>query len=229
MQTHTCFLLSYVKFGDNDAFLHCFSADAGYQSFFAKGLYLSKNKKKPYLFPLNQLAVSVVKAGASKKIPTVSKLELAAEYVEVKDVRMQSILFFAAEFLHQILREEQQNDVAFEAISIFREDIKNNNFNAHINLLVRFLGISGVAPLTNDYKFLDPESGNFTHEIAHPLFTEEISQIWKTFLMTGNIGEISLIRDSRNSFLDSLLIYYHQHFFGFYTPNSLAVLRQIFE
>lgn len=229
MQTHTCFLLSYVKFGDNDAFLHCFSADAGYQSFFAKGLYLNKNKKKPYLFPLSLLAISVVKTGASKKIPTVSKLELASEYVEVKDVRMQSIVFFAAEFLHQILREEQRNPVAFQAVSQFREDIKKNNFNAHINLLVKFLGISGVAPLTNAYKFLNPEAGNFTHEIAHPIFTEDISRIWKTFLMAEDIGEISLTRDNRNSFLDSLLIYYHQHFTGFYTPHSLAVLRQIFD
>jgi DNA repair protein RecO (recombination protein O) len=59
MHNQICFLLSYLKYGDNDAFLHCFSAEEGYQSFFVKGIYSAKNKKKPYLFPLNLLRVSV--------------------------------------------------------------------------------------------------------------------------------------------------------------------------
>ncbi|MBF8457009.1 recombination protein O N-terminal domain-containing protein [Kaistella sp. G5-32] len=228
MQNKTCFLLSYNKYGDNDAFLHCFSAEEGYQSFFAKGIYSSRNKKKPYLFPLNLLNISVINRGNSKPVSTVSKLELAGEFYDFNDVKINSILFFVAEFLHQILRNEDQNKFSFAAIHEFREKIKVTNYDSHIELLFRFLEISGIAPLSNEKKYLDPESGTFNDEISNAVFNEEMSDIWKNFLMTDFAG-IHLKRSQRNAVVDSLMIYYHYHFTGFYTPNSLAIVRQIFE
>lgn len=228
MQNQTCFLLSYNKYGDNDAFLHCFSAEEGYQSFFAKGIYSARNKKKPYLFPLNLLSISVIKRGNNKPVSTISKLELAGEFYDFNDVKTNSILFFIAEFLHQILRNEDQNKFSFGAIHAFREKIKANNYDSHIELLFRFLEISGIAPLYNQKKYLDPELGTFNDEISNPIFNDEISDIWKSFLSTDH-SEIPLQRSQRNAVVDSLMVYYHYHFTGFYTPNSLAVLRQIFE
>jgi len=229
MQNQTCFLLSYVKYGDNDAILHCFSAETGYQSLFAKGIYSSKNKKKPYLFPLNLLNITVSKMGSQKSISTVSKIELAPGFYDFNDVKINSILFFTADFLHQILRDEHQNKLAFIEIQNFRSEIALSNHDSYISLIFKFLKISGVAPLPNEKRYLNPESGTFTDEISHPFFTEEISRLWKTYLTTQNSYEIRLRRNERNAFLDSLMIYYHLHFTGFYTPNSLSVLRQIYE
>ena len=228
MQNQNCFLLSYIKYGDNDAFLHCFSAEEGYKSYFVKGIYATKNKKKPYLFPLNLLNISVINRGKTKSVSTVSKLELAVDFHDFNDVRSNTILFFIAEFLHQILKEEDQNQNAFSAIESFREQIKNQNYSSYIALIFRFLEISGIAPLYTDEKFLDPESGTFNREIAHAIFDEEVSAVWKIFL-TSKHSDIPLKREMRNTVVDSLMIYYHYHFSGFYTPKSLAVLRQIFE
>ncbi|AYO57220.1 hypothetical protein CO230_03195 [Chryseobacterium sp. 6424] len=50
MYLQTCYLLSYIRYGDHDAVLHCFSKDAGYQSFFAKGSIHLKTRKKPTFF-----------------------------------------------------------------------------------------------------------------------------------------------------------------------------------
>ena len=55
--TQEVFLLSYTKYGDHDAVLHCFCRENGFESFFAKGIYATKNKKKAFLFPLNELLV----------------------------------------------------------------------------------------------------------------------------------------------------------------------------
>ena len=229
MQNQTCFLLSYVKYGDQDAILHCFSAERGYQSFFAKGIYSSKNKKKPYLFPLNLLNITVSRGAAHKTLLPIAKLEPAADFYDFNDVKINSVLFFTADFLHQILREEHQNNLAFNEIEEFRHEIALNNHNSHISLIFNFLKISGIAPLFKDEKYLDPESGTFRDQISHPLFTEEISQLWKRFLTAPQTYSIKLQRAERNVFLDSLMVYYHLHFSGFYTPNSLAVLRQIYE
>lgn len=228
MQNQNCFLLSYVKYGDNDAFLHCFSLEEGYQSFFAKAVYSIKNKKKPYLFPLNLLNISFIKKGNNKSVSTLSKMELAGEFCDFDDIKKNSILFFVAEFLNQILREEGSNKLAFNAILIFRENLKVNNFNAHLILLFQFLPICGIAPLPNKKKYLNPESGIFEDEISHVVFGEEISAFWNLYLV-GNLGEIQINRTERNALLESLMYYYQLHFTGFYTPNSLAVLRQIFE
>ena len=229
MQNQTCFLLSYVKYGDQDAILHCFSAERGYQSFFAKGIYSSKNKKKPYLFPLNLLNITVSRGAAHKTLLPIAKLEPAADFYDFNDVKVNSMLFFTADFLHQILREEHQNERAFNEINSFKEQVEVNNPISHLSLIFQFLKVSGIAPLLREGSYLNPESGTFTQEISHPFFTAEISSLWRIFLTAENPYEIHLRRHERNTFLDSLMIYYNLHFTGFYTPNSLGVLRQIYE
>lgn len=229
MITINCFILSYVKYGDHDAVLHCFSAETGYQSLFAKGIYSSKNKKKPYLFPLNLLNITLSKTSNHQSISNVSKIELAPGFYDFNEVKINSILFFAADFLHQILRNEHQNQVAFDEIKTFRDELSVNNPDSYISLIFNFLRIIGIAPLLSEEKFLNPESGTFNMEISHPIFSEEISKLWKRFLTAEKSYEISLKRGERTAFLDSLMIYYHLHFTGFYVPASLAILRQIYE
>ncbi|MCQ4034291.1 DNA repair protein RecO [Kaistella montana] len=229
MLNQTCFLLSYVKYGDNDAILHCFSAESGYQSLFAKGIYSSKNKKKPYLFPLNLLNITLSKVSNHQSISNVSKIELAADFYDFNEVKINTILFFAADFLHQILRNEHQNQAAFDEIKIFRNELSVANPDSYISLIFNFLKIIGIAPLLGEEKYLNPESGTFNQEIGNPIFTDGISLLWKRFLTAQKPYEIRLKRTERTAFLDSLMIYYHLHFTGFYVPNSLAILRQIYE
>ena len=229
MQTQNCFLLSYLKYGDNDAILHCFSLENGFHSFFAKGIYAAKNKKKPYLFPLNLLSITVSKVVAENRMSRISKLELAPDHYDFEEVTMNAILFFTADFLHQVLREEGKNQFLFSEIESLRKQISIQNYDAYLVFIFKFLSISGVAPLYDNQKFLNPESGLFENEIAHPFFTESISALWKLFLNSTDGYEIRLNRNDRSSFLDSLMIYCQFHLSGFYTPNSLAVVRQIFE
>jgi DNA repair protein RecO (recombination protein O) len=229
MQTQNCFLLSYIKYGDNDAILHCFSLYKGYQSFFAKGIYTAKNKKKPYLFPLNLLSITISKAVAENQIARISKIELAPGHYDFEEVTMNSILFFTADFLHQVLREEGKNQIIFSEIESIRKEISIQNYDAYLVFIFKFLVISGVAPLYENKKFLNPETGLFENEISHSFFDEDISYLWKQFLTTTDGYQIRLKRRDRSSFLDSLMIYCQFHLTGFYIPNSLAVVRQIFE
>lgn len=48
MDKNTGFLLSYIKYGDYDAILHCYTLESGFQSFFMRGIYSAKNKRKPF-------------------------------------------------------------------------------------------------------------------------------------------------------------------------------------
>ena len=124
MHTQNCFLLSYLKYGDNDAILHCFSLDNGFQSFFAKGIYAAKNKKKPYLFPLNLLSITISKAVSENQIARISKIELAPDHYDFEEVTMNSILFFTADFLHQVLRQEGKNQIILRVHSEYGNSSK---------------------------------------------------------------------------------------------------------
>jgi len=68
-------LLSYIKYGDNDAILHCFTENAGFQSFFMRGIYSPKNKKKAYLTPMTELYFTISDFHKKYNIQTISKIE----------------------------------------------------------------------------------------------------------------------------------------------------------
>ena len=229
MQIIKCFLLSYVKYGDTDAILHCYTEEAGFQSFFAKGLYTSKNKKKPYLFPLNFLLFSVPKKADENRISRVSKIEAGADFHDFQNVAASSVLFFTADFLHQVLREEGKNELLFQEILNLRDEFIEQKFNAYLAFIFKFLLVSGVAPLKGNERFLNPESGIFEAEISHSFFDENVSEIWLKFLNAPEIYAVKLAKKEKTAFLDSLMIYCQFHITNFYIPKSLAVVREIFE
>lgn len=229
MQTYDCYILSYFKYGDHDAILHCFSAEAGAVTFFLKGIYSAKNKKKPYLFPLSRLRVTTSKVVSSHQISKVSKIELHPDHFDFKDVRSHSILFFVADFLNQVLREEGTNETIFYEIEYLCAELANHNFDAYLKFLIRYLMISGVAPLVQSADYLNPESGVFEKNIMHQKFDFSVSELWKNLLQKETAFTTKLNRKNKNAFLDSIIIYCQYHISGFNVPHSLSVVRQIFE
>ncbi|MDO4225100.1 MAG: DNA repair protein RecO, partial [Bergeyella zoohelcum] len=200
----------------------------GYDTFFVKGIYASKNKKKAYLQPLGELLLTL-KFQRNGQLKNISKIEFASQSFDIsEDIRGHSMVFFIADFLNQILRNEQKNDVIFDEILKLKQEIQNNNFQSHLVFLFEILRIQGILPLVNEQIFLDPESGNFTDVLAHHFFTEEISTLWRRLSEAVQPYETNISPSQRRDFLDSLLVYYHYHFPDFKTPQSLEILQHIF-
>lgn len=222
------FLLSYIKYGENDAVLHCFTEEDGFQTYFLKGIYSKKNKKKAFLLPLNKLNFSI-NAGKNNGIQTVSKFEIAEINDVYTDIKANTVIFFVADFLNQILRNENKNHIIFHTIDEFIFKLSQQNYRSHLILLIKILKIQGVAPLLGDGNYLDPETGTFSNTRTHHFFDTENSMLWKLILSSQTPYEIIVPKALRKSFLDSLLVYYHYHITDFKTPNSLEVIQQIFE
>ena len=100
MNKFSAFLLSYLKYGDNDAILHCYTKENGFQSFFLKGIYTSKNKKKAYLVPLNELLITTVDKAKSTELLLVKKIESIENSFSDYDVKISSLTFFVSDFLY---------------------------------------------------------------------------------------------------------------------------------
>lgn len=228
MNSQNGFLLSFIKYGENDAVLHCFTEDEGFQTYFLKGVYTKRNKKKALLLPLNQLNFSV-NVGKGNGIQSVSKFELIKNNDIYTDIKANTVIFFISDFLNQILRNENKNPNIFFCIDEFMDELTQQNYQSHLIFLIKILKIQGVAPLLNEGKYLDPETGTFSFASAHQLFTEDVSLIWKTIISSESPYQVKIPQLMRKSFLDSLLIYYHYHITGFKTPTSLEVIQQIFD
>lgn len=222
------FLLSYIKYGENDAVLHCFTEEDGFQTYFLKGIYSKKNKKKAFLLPLNKLNFSV-SAGKSSGIQTISRFEIVEINDVYTDIKANTVIFFIADFLNQILRNENKNQIIFHTIDEFILELSRQNYRSHLILLIKILKIQGVAPLLGEGNYLDPETGTFSNVGTHHFFDSENSLFWKLILSAEDPYEIKIPQVLRKKFLDSLLIYYHYHITDFKTPNSLEIIQQIFE
>ncbi|MEN4760216.1 recombination protein O N-terminal domain-containing protein [Chryseobacterium sp. C39-AII1] len=228
MNSQNGFLISYLKYGENDAVLHCFTEEDGFQTYFLKGIYAKRNKKKALLLPLNQLSFSLnpIKGNG---IQTVSKFELVKNNDIYTDIKVNTIIFFISDFLNHILRNESKNLSICWGIEEFISQLSQKNYQAHLVFLIKILKIQGVSPLISDKDFLDPETGTFSSTINHQLFNNTISLIWKSILLSKNPYEIKIHSSCRKEFLDSILIYYHYHITDFKTPTSLEVIQEIFE
>lgn len=228
MNSQNGFLLSFIKYGENDAVLHCFTEEDGFQTYFLKGIYSKRNKKKALLQPLNKLTFSINPVRGNG-IHSISKFELVKNCDVDSDIRANTVIFFISDFLNQILKLENKNPTIFLSIERFIEELENKNYQSHLLFLMMILKIQGVAPLMNEGNFLDPETGTFSMAPTHQLFGEEISAIWKNVLCTENLYATKIHSSLRKDFLDSLLIYYHYHISDFKNPTSLEVIQQIFE
>lgn len=222
------FLLSYLKYGDNDAVTHFFTVENGYESFFIRGIYSPKSKKKAYLQPLKELSLTLSeKKGGS--IKNVTKVEAASDIDFDHDMKINTVIFFISDFLNQVLRNENKNKIIYEEIEEFLSELKTKNFQCHLVFLFKILKTHGLSPLLGAGSYLNPETGNFVSEKTHHLFNEDISEIWKILSESQNPYEITISPKFRKTFLESLLVFYHYHFTDFRTPSSLEIVQQIFQ
>lgn len=227
MKTYRGFLLSYVKYGDAHAVVNCFT-DEGFQSFFIRNIFSKKSKQRAFLAPLNEISLHIQIKSGTDSLKEVSKMELLKHPELQQQYKAGAVLFFTADFLYQVLRNEQQNEEIYHEISTFLKHLEKGNMNVHYILLTRFLKISGILPLSGNGRYLDPETGTFSASQTHQLLDEEISELWKQIISDIHPYEITVPSELRKKFLDSVFLYYQLHFSDFRIPGSLEVVQQLF-
>lgn len=228
MVSQNAFLLSFVKYGENDVILHCFTQEEGYQSYYMKGIYTKKNKKKAFLSPLHHLTL-FIRSTKMGSMQTATKFELVDKHETNTDIKSNTVVFFLADFLNQIVRNENKNSTIYLAIHEVVAELHRKNYQAHLIFLIKILQIQGFAPLLTDEIYLNPETGTFSAHASHVLFDEENSKLWKLVLEAQNPYEVKIPSAMRKHFLDSILLYYQYHLADFKIPQSLEIIQQIFE
>lgn len=223
------FLLSYIKYGDNDAIIHCYTLELGFKSFFLRGVYSKKNKKKAFLIPLNELILTISSPLSNSKLDTIKKVETSEDFFSENDIYKNAVCFFVADFLNQILRSEQKNEFIYEELRNLIQNLNQKNYNSHYFFLIKILFYFGINPLVSSGKFLNIEKGVFQDENNSGTVDDIISEIWKNILENKISYDFKIKNAYKKKLLDSILLYYKYHFPEFYSPKSIAVISEIFE
>jgi len=224
MKQEKGFLLSYTKYGENDAVLCVYTYSEGYKSFFLRGLYSKKNKKKSLLQYLSEIDFCV--NSKNSRLNTISNIQLCNHYIEPGN-KIGTVQFFIADFLNIILKNEDQNKYIYDGIEEFLIELNTKNFSAHIQFLILLTQNLGISPLLSDEIYLNPEKGIFESSISHHIFDKINSDLWKKILSDGYSTTLS--NKDRRNLLESILVYYFIHVAEFRRPISLEVIQQIWE
>ncbi|WP_411897445.1 DNA repair protein RecO [Elizabethkingia occulta] len=216
------FLISYLKYGENDAVLHIYTHNEGYKSYFLKGIYSKRNKKKALLQFLFEIQFTTNPKASG--LPLISDLQAYGQLPEW-NIKTNTLQFFIADILSNILRNEAQNESIYSKISGFIDQLKEENISAHVHFLIILTEDFGIKPLLNDAIYLNPEKGIYEHFSSHHCFDDSTSALWKSILEEGY--SVKLTNTERRRLLESILVYYSIHIPEFKNPASLEVLQQI--
>ncbi|HCZ8394438.1 TPA: recombination protein O N-terminal domain-containing protein [Elizabethkingia anophelis] len=216
------FLISYLKYGENDAVLHIYTHSEGYKSYFLKGIYSKRNKKKALLQFLFEIQFTTNPKVSG--LPLISDLQAYGQLPEW-NIKTNALQFFIADVLSNILRNEAQNESIYSKISDFIDQLKEENISAHVHFLVILTEDFGIKPLLNDSTYLNPEKGFYEPFSSHHCFDYSTSGLWKSILEEGYA--VKLTNVERRRLLESILVYYSIHIPEFKNPASLEVLQQI--
>lgn len=229
MESLRGYLLSTVRYGESDGILSLYVRDQGYTSCFLKGAFGSKSRSKAYLQPLMPLEVRLRDQRARGTLATALKVEPTDTSPTEWDLVDTSMLFFASDFLNQILRQEPYHSKVYTAIGEFHDALKEKSRSAHLGLMYQMLELQGLSPLTGPAAFLNPQEGTYQDTPVHPLLSRELSTLWKEMAAAENPLRHLVASGQRAAFLDSLILYFSFHYPGFKIPASLAVLKELFE
>lgn len=219
------FLLSYLKYGDNAAVLHCFTEEDGFRSYFIKNIFTSRNRKKAYLQPLNELLFKQKDKSNSSMIEILDLEPIKT--TENQNIKSSTILFFISDFLNIVLKNETEQNSIYSEIKYFLNEVEHQNYTSHMVFMIKFLKILGLSPLVSENIYLDVESGEFSESQTSTFFSKEISEIWKSILTSDNPYLENVNRQVRAELLDSIIFYYQNHLSGFKQPKSLEIIRQL--
>ena len=231
-------ILGTSEYNDRFSITHVFTRDFGRVSYL---LPRSKGKnskiKSSLFFPLSVLNIEV----EHLPLRDIHRLKEAEVAIPLHDMAMNitkvSLSFFLSEFLSQVLRETDKNEILFhylrnsiETLEVTEKGLGNFHLTFMIGL-TRFLGIyPNMDSFTRDAYF-DLMNGEFVQTTPlHSHFLSKKQSVYLHYFQRINYNNMHLFRLShseRNAVIDTLLTYYRLHVWNFPPMKSWDVLREV--
>lgn len=229
-------VLSSLKYGDTSLIIRCYTQDFGLKSFIAKGVFSKKKRNTSLYFPLAEIDLSFQPKSNEQQLVFLKSVQTSHYYESLHFHPIKSaIVFFLAEILNLVLKEEADNPELYFYIehSLKEFDQKKDDFaDFHLIFLIQLSHFLGFYPnLETDGNLFDLENGFFTNSNSSiNMLKADETVLFKKLL------ELHFSEDSKNTFnqsqrsllLEILVKYYQIHTNNFKKPKSLQVLHELF-
>lgn len=233
--------LGSIRYGDSSLIVACYTKPYGLQSYLLKGILSAKKKKKlskSFFEPLTLLEFQA-KKNRDNKLGYLDEVHLSNPYTSIPfDLKKKAVVFFLAEVLHQVLKEEQQE--AHPALFHFIEQRmlwldQNDTIGLfHLKTVLDLTAYMGFTPNISDQElaYFDLESGCMTSFKPKTDFIEgRLKNLWVEILGMNfdEITKTKILREEKAALLTYAIQYFKLHLQQFKPPKSLAILNELFQ
>lgn len=228
-------VLSALRYQEKSLIVKCFTGADGLKSYFVRDAFTSKkgSSKIAYFQPLTIL--DIVAAHKNKgTLEYFKEVKLGVPYLTINsDIRKSTIAIFLAEMLHHSIREEEKNSGLYHFLetALLWLDSHDDIANFHLILLLEVSKFLGFYPEKNTAEnfFFEMTEGVFVpFESATCLNAKETHLLQVLMQLRLDDSTKAFHVSERQALLNILLEYYTLHLEGFRKPNSLEVLKQVF-
>jgi DNA repair protein RecO (recombination protein O) len=233
--------LGSVRYGDTSLIAACYTRQYGLQSYMLKGILSAKRNKKlskSFFEPLSLLEFEA-KRNQDHKLGYLQQVHLLYPYSTIPfDLRKKAVVFFLAEIIHQVLKEEQQeaNTSLFDFIQKRMLWLDENDSIGlfHLKTILDLTLFIGFEPNMSDRDapFFDLESGCMCRYKPKANFIEgRLKNLWVGILgmKFDLILEIKVSKEEKAALLDYAIKYFKLHLQQFKSPKSKEILNEIFK
>ena len=227
-----------VKYGDSSLIVNCFTLEFGLQSYMLKGILTSKKNQKiskSYFEPLTLLEIQAPQ-NQENKLGFIKEVKLEYAYQSLPfDMKKKAVLFFLAEVIQQVVREEPHENSGlyrfFKSRLLWLDVIEKVNL-FHIKFMLDLTQHIGFYPnLENShFPFFDLASGCMSHVKTKVSIEGENKMYWETLLgmKFDDQTKLNLGKEEKSKLLQHAITYFELHLQQFKSPKSLKVLHEVF-
>ena len=227
-----------VKYGDSSLIANCFTLEFGLQSYMLKGILTSKKNQKiskSYFEPLTLLEIQAPQ-NKENKLGYLKEVKLEYAYQSLPfDIKKKSVLFFLAEVIQQVVREEpQENSGLYRFLKgrlLWLDDIQKIDL-FHIKFMLDLTKYIGFYPNLEDshLPYFDLASGCMSNtKTKYSL--EGRNKILLETLLGMKFDEkckLKLEKEEKLELLHHAITYFELHLQQFKRPKSISVLHEVF-
>lgn len=231
--TTPAIVLHAQKYGDTSLIVKMFTEVDGVKSYLLRGVLAAKkgNSRAAYFQPLMLLEI-VATHKQSGALNSISDVKVWHPYTSLHtDFLKNSLVFFLAEILYAVLREEEGNPPLFMFLVTLLQwlDVHDDVANFHIYFMLHLSKYLGFYPdeILEGATVFDLSEGQFRYKsTAVDIIEEEQLEIFKLMLLANlpELHRIKMNKANRLALLEKMLIFYQLHLEGFRKPKSLKVL-----
>lgn len=232
-------VLHTTRYGESSLVVHCYTEQAGRQTFMVKGVRKSKKQNRSNLFqPLFILDFEVYHKDI-REIQLVKEVSRAFPLNSIPfDITKSTQAIFMAEVIYRVVKEEEPNPILanFLIHTIqYLDAMEEASPDFHIIFMFQLSKHMGFYPKNNygeGRTFFNLLSGQFKSDIGEPenFLDRESSELWNRYLRSDiqSVKEEGFNGSQRKITLDNLARFYKLHVTGMGEIRSLEILHAYF-